>query len=168
MLDDREVLDELARLRAGGLSIGFTATGPRQAETIERAVQVGGFDAVQATWNLLEPSAGTALAAAHEAGLGVIVKEAVANGRLTSRGDVPQLADAARAAGVTADALALAAVLQQPWVDVVLSGAATAEMLVSNVAALDVHVDDELMERLVGLAEDPERYWAERSALVWN
>ena len=79
--------DELDRLRADGLFIGFTATGPRQRDTIERAVAVGGFDAVQATWNLLEPSAGPALAAAHEAGLGVIVKEAVANGRLTARGE---------------------------------------------------------------------------------
>jgi aryl-alcohol dehydrogenase-like predicted oxidoreductase len=168
VLDDREVLDELARLRAGGLCIGFTATGPRQVDTIERALGVGGFDAVQATWNLLEPSAGPALAAAHEAGLGVIIKEAVANGRLTSRGDVPGVADAARAAGVTPDALALAAVVQQPWVDVVLSGATTSEMLFSNIAALDVRVDDELMQRLAGLAEDPERYWARRSALVWS
>ena len=51
------------RLRAEGLYIGFTATGPRQRDTIERAVQAGGFDTVQATWNLLEPSAGSALAA---------------------------------------------------------------------------------------------------------
>ena len=58
------------------------ATGPRQADTIERALEVGGFDAVQATWNLLERSATAALAAAHDAGLGVIVKEALANGRL--------------------------------------------------------------------------------------
>ena len=47
-----------------------------------RALEVGGFDCVQATWNVLEPSAGPALAAAHDAGLGVIIKEAVANGRL--------------------------------------------------------------------------------------
>ena len=38
----------------------------------------------------------------------------------------------------TVDALALAAVLAQPWADVVLSGAATAEQGRSNVNALDV------------------------------
>jgi aryl-alcohol dehydrogenase-like predicted oxidoreductase len=43
----------------------------------------GTFDTVQATWNLLERSAGPVLAEAHAAGLGVIVKEALANGRLT-------------------------------------------------------------------------------------
>jgi aryl-alcohol dehydrogenase-like predicted oxidoreductase len=168
VLDDHEVLEELARLRAGGLLIGFTATGPRQADTITRALEVGGFDAVQATWNLLEPSAGPALAAAHGAGLGVIVKEAVANGRLTARGDVPQLTSAAAQTGVTPDALALAAVLAQPWADVVLSGAATADMFASNVAALDVAVDPETLEELGGLAEDPDGYWERRSALDWN
>jgi aryl-alcohol dehydrogenase-like predicted oxidoreductase len=168
VLDDPLVLEELARLRAGGLLIGLTVTGPRQADTVARALEVGGFDAVQATWNLLEPSVGPALAAAHAAGLGVIVKEAVANGRLTARGDAPQLTDVARQADVTPDALALAAVLAQPWVDVVLSGAATADMVASNVAALDVAVDPETLERLGGLAEDPDGYWERRSALSWN
>jgi aryl-alcohol dehydrogenase-like predicted oxidoreductase len=168
VLDDPEVLEELARLRAVGLLIGLTVTGPRQADTIARALEVDGFDAVQATWNLLEPSVGPALAAAHASGLGVIVKEAVANGRLTARGDVPQLTDAAAQRGVTPDALALAAVLAQPWVDVVLSGAATASMTASNVAALDVAVDPETLERLGGLAEDPDGYWERRSALSWN
>jgi aryl-alcohol dehydrogenase-like predicted oxidoreductase len=168
VLDDPQVLQELARLRAGGLLIGFTATGPHQGETIARALEVGGFDAVQATWNLLEPSAGPALAAAHDAGLGVIVKEAVANGRLTARGDVPQLIDAAARAGESADALAMAAALAQPWADVVLSGATTAEMLASNLAAAQIEPDGELLERLGGLAENPETYWESRSALSWN
>ncbi len=168
VLEDRAVMDELARLRAGGLYIGFTATGANQSETIERAVEAGRFDAVQATWNLLEPSAGRALAAAHAAGLGVIVKEAVANGRLTSRGNIRSLMQFADETGVTPDALALAAVLAQPWVDVVLSGAATAEMLTTNLVALDVNLGGEILHRLSGLAEDPAAYWEQRSALPWN
>ena len=36
---------------------GSRVTGARQADTVERALEVGGFDAVQATWNLLERSA---------------------------------------------------------------------------------------------------------------
>lgn len=168
VLDDPAVRGELARLRAGGLRIGLTATGPRQGDTIRRALEVGGFDAVQATWNVLEPSAGPALAAAHAAGLGVIVKEAVANGRLTERGDVPRLASLAEAAAVPPDALALAAVLAQPWAHVVLSGAATSEMLASNLRALEVVVDDDLREALGRLAEDPETYWRRRSELPWT
>ncbi len=152
VLEDAAVLDELARLRASGLRIGFTSTGPRQSETIERAVATGHFDAVQATFNLLDRSAGPALAAARGAGLGVIVKEAVANGRLTGRGDVPELLAAAAQLGVTADALALAFVLAQPWVDVALSGASTVPMLLSNLAALDVPFDQEVDARLAGVA----------------
>jgi aryl-alcohol dehydrogenase-like predicted oxidoreductase len=165
VLEDQEVLDELARLRETGLAIGLTATGPNQRETIERAVEVGGFDTVQATWNLLERSAGSALEAAHAAGLGVIVKEALANGRLTARGDVARLREAAKRSSTTPDALALAAVLAQPWADVVLSGAATVKQLGSNLEALELEVDPELEPEL---AEDPAQYWKERSALPWN
>jgi len=168
VLDDAAVLDELARLRAGGLRIGFTSTGPRQSETIERAVASGAFDAVQATFNLLERSAGPALVAARRAGLGVIIKEAVANGRLTARGDVPQLIETAGRQQVTPDALALAFVLAQPWVDVALSGASTASMLLANLAALDVPFDEAVAERLVGVAEPPDEYWGRRAALAWN
>ncbi len=169
VLRDPAVRDELALLRAGGLRIGFTATGPRQRETIECALEMGGFDAVQATWNLLEPSAGPSLAAARAAGLGVIVKEAVANGRLTARGDTAPLRRAAAELGVGPDALALAAVLAQPWVDVALSGASTAEMLVDNLSALEVQPGDELLDRLgAELREDPVDYWERRSALAWN
>jgi aryl-alcohol dehydrogenase-like predicted oxidoreductase len=166
VLDDRAVLDELARLRETGLAIGLTTTGPKQGETIERALEVGRFDTVQVTWNLLEQSAGPAIEAAHEAGLGVIVKEALANGRLTARGDVTPLCQLAERAGTAADALALAAVLVQPWADVVLSGAATVDQLRSNLGALEL--DPRLEPELAELAEDPTLYWEERSGLPWN
>jgi aryl-alcohol dehydrogenase-like predicted oxidoreductase len=168
VLDDPTVLDELARLRASGLSIGVTVTGPGQAETIERALEVGGFDAVQATWNLLERAAGRALAEAHAAGLGVIIKEPLANGRLTERGAIGELCDAARSAGTTPDALALAAVLAQPWADVVLSGAATVRQLESNLTALVLERDSAPLERFDSLREDPVTYWQTRAALPWN
>lgn len=168
VLDDREVLGELARLRADGLSIGLTVTGPAQADTIERALEVGGFDTVQATWNALERSAERALAAASAAGLGVIVKEAVANGRLTERGDVQPVKDAARSDGTTPDALALAVALAQPWADVVLSGATTADMLASNVKACELELGEDVLDALASVREDPKRYWEQRAALVWN
>lgn len=168
VLEDPEVLDELARLRATGLAIGVTVTGPRQAETIERALETGAFDAVEATWNVLEPSAGPALAAANAAGIGVIVKEALANGRLTARGAIPELAKAAERAGATSDALALAAALGQPWADVVLSGAATRTALQSNLAALTLEPPVALLQELEALREDPIQYWRARGELPWN
>jgi aryl-alcohol dehydrogenase-like predicted oxidoreductase len=168
VLDDREVLDELRELRATGVAIGFTTTGPEQGATIDRALEVGGFDSVQATWNLLEPSAAGALARAHEQGLRVVVKEALANGRLTSRGHVEALELAAASLGASADAVALAAAIAQPWADIVLSGAATPDQVRSNVTALDLALDDDAPGSLAGLAEPPDVYWKRRSELVWN
>jgi aryl-alcohol dehydrogenase-like predicted oxidoreductase len=169
VLEDRAVLDELAQLRASGVSIGLTVTGPGQAKTIDRAVEVGGFDTVQATWNLLERDAGSALRSAHAAGMGVIVKEPLANGRLSARGDVTELSDAASNAGTTPDALALAVVLAQPWADVVLSGAATVKEVESNLTALALQIDSQLVERLLDtINQDSFSYWRMRAALPWN
>jgi aryl-alcohol dehydrogenase-like predicted oxidoreductase len=169
VLEDRAVLSELARLRESGMSIGLTVTGPRQGETIDRVLEVGGFDTVQATWNLLEQGAGDALAAAHAVGMGVIVKEALANGRLTARGDVSELAGAASDAGTTPDALALAVVLSQPWADVVLSGAASADEMESNLTALTLELDSQRIgELLAAVHQDSSSYWRERSGLSWN
>jgi aryl-alcohol dehydrogenase-like predicted oxidoreductase len=168
VLEDRGVLEELSRLREAGLAIGVSVTGPRQSETIRRALEVGSFDTVQATWNLLERSAGPALTEACGAGLGVLVKEALANGRLTARGGDSLLTEVAAERGTTPDALAFAAVLAQPWADVALSGATTVEQLRSNLAALDVGYDEELDRRLAPLTEEPDRYWSTRGALRWN
>jgi aryl-alcohol dehydrogenase-like predicted oxidoreductase len=168
VLEDRDVLEELSRLREEGLAIGVSVTGPQQAETIRRALEVGSFDTVQATWNLLERSAGPALAEALGAGLGVLVKEVLANGRLTARGGDSLLTEVAAERGTTPDALAFAAVLAQPWADVALSGATTVEQLRSNLAALDVDYDRELDRRLAPLTEEPDRYWSTRGALPWN
>jgi len=87
VLSNVPVLDELAKLKTSGLAIGLTLSGPQQAETLRHAmaIVIDGvplFDCVQATWNLLEPSSGPQLREAHEAGLGVIVKEALTRLRL--------------------------------------------------------------------------------------
>lgn len=165
VLDDRDVLDQLAELRASGVAIGLSTSGAGQAETIDAAVATGAFDTVQATWNLHERSAGPALARAHAAGLGVIVKEALANGRLVGAAAPAALRAAAAQRGTTPDALALAAVLAQDWADVVLSGASTVPMLRSNLAALAVDDAADLPE---ALAEPPDAYWATRAALPWT
>jgi aryl-alcohol dehydrogenase-like predicted oxidoreductase len=150
-LTDRALHHRLGELAARGVTVGLSTSGPRQAEAIRAALRVetgGGplFRSVQATWNPLEPSAGPALAEAHAAGCRVIVKEALANGRL---------------AGL--DAPVIAAALGQPWVDVVLSGAATTAQLAANLRALDGPDPGPLPAPLPA-----ERYWAERAGLPWS
>ena len=180
ILENREVHAELARLKEAGILIGLSVSGPRQGEVLKftmdvtvRGVRL--FDCVQATWNLLERSAGPALTSAWQAGMGVIVKEALANGRLTERNTEPAFAGKlallereAQRLGTTVDGLALAGVLAQPWVDVVLSGAARVDHLLSNLKALEVSFDDEAATHLQALVEPAGQYWRTRSDLEWN
>jgi aryl-alcohol dehydrogenase-like predicted oxidoreductase len=175
VLDDSAVLDELARLKDTGVAVGLSVTGVRQPDIILKSLtlQRGGvrlFDVVQATWNLLERSAGPALMEAHAAGMGVIIKESLANGRLTARNSDPAfveksrlLYESAAAHGCSDDALALAAVLSQPWANVVLSGAAAVEQLRANLEAMRITVDD-----LPNVGESPQEYWHTRSQMAWN
>jgi aryl-alcohol dehydrogenase-like predicted oxidoreductase len=153
VLENTDVLRELQRLRSSEMVIGLTVTGPNQADAIRRALRVSvdgvnPFQVVQATWNLLERSAGVALAEAKAQGWGVIVKEALANGRLAEH-----------------DVLALAAALSQPWADVVLSGAVTPAQLESNLKSIaSVREPGDWLD----IAESPTEYWARRSALAWQ
>jgi aryl-alcohol dehydrogenase-like predicted oxidoreductase len=156
VLDDHAVLSDLSALRDSGLTIGLSVSGPRQAEVIRRALAmrvdgINPFQSVQATWNLLEPSAGKALAEAHDAGWGVIVKEAIANGRLAER-----------------DQEAIAAALANSWVDVVLSGAVTVDQLRSNVLAATLPLAPDHLAELATMAEPADQYWNERSRLAWS
>lgn len=177
VLDRSDVLDGLATLRErDDVLLGITLSGPGSNQTLERAmtVQRDGrplFNAVQATWNLLEPSLGDALAAAHARGVTIIVKEALANGRLTNRNhgnEVALLQVEATRLGCTIDQLALAAVFELPWADCVLSGAATVDQIRLNVGARTIDLDDQARSALAALAEPPEQYWSTRAALRWN
>jgi aryl-alcohol dehydrogenase-like predicted oxidoreductase len=173
VLEDLAVLAELNLLRSRGVAVGLSVSGPRQADTILRALEVAvdgvnPFQSVQATWNILEPSSGEALLAAHQAGWGVIVKEALANGRLAGRAEAPPVVERiARRHRATADQVALAAVLANPWADVVLSGAVTVDQLESNAGATEVELEAAELAALLRSAEPAERYWRTRAALAW-
>ena len=173
VLENAAVLRELLHWQSNGLVIGLSVSGSNQAEVIRRALDVSvdgrnPFQAVQATWNLLEPSAGAALAEAKTRGWMVIVKEALANGRLTDRAEGAHVSPLSRFADLhatTIDAVALGAALSNSWADVVLSGAVTTGQLDSNLNALA------LVQNLTewpDIAESPHDYWKRRGALPWQ
>ncbi|MEV1082935.1 aldo/keto reductase [Streptomyces sp. NPDC050211] len=172
-LTDKELHARLAEAAAQGLTLGFSTSGPAQADTIRAAlaVTVDGeplFRTVQSTYNALETSAGPALAEAHDAGLTVIVKEAMANGRLAEPHAPDALKAVAEETSLGCDAVALALVLRQPWAGVVLSGAATVVQLASNLHAAVVDLDDAQLSRLAALVEEPSAYWERRGQLPWH
>ncbi len=175
VLDDLAVLDELARLKEAGIAIGLTVRGTGQSDVIRQSLEmrmdgVRVFHTVQATWNLLERAAGPALDEAHQAGYGVIIKEALANGRLTNSGDTAGgvLGKIAKEHGAQVDAVAIAAVLANPWADVVLSGAIGVDQLASNLEALSIQLSEAETEALMELTEPSGTYWSRRQAERWT
>ncbi|MHB8688991.1 MAG: aldo/keto reductase [Candidatus Dormibacteraceae bacterium] len=175
VLSDPAVLTELTRLKAAGVTIGLSVSGPGQTDAIRQSLdaRVDGervFQTVQATWNLLERSAGEALAEAHGAGCGVIVKESLANGRLAGGGDAADglLGKLAASRGVKVDSLAIAAVLANPWVDVVLTGPITTGQLSTNLDSVSVHLCAQEVEEMAQLAEPSSAYWSKRQATPWE
>ena len=112
---------------------------------------------------------------AHQSGIGVIVKEAVANGRLTSRNNdasffnkKEQLQAIAKKYNVGIDAISIAYILRQPWVSTVLSGAANQEQLISNLKAPKVKLNERELNIINSMVETPKEYWGIRSELEWN
>lgn len=172
-LTDKDLHARLAEAAAAGLTVGFSTSGPAQAEAIRAAlaVTVDGeplFRTVQSTYNALETSAAPALAEAHDAGLTVIVKEGMANGRLADPHAPEALKAVAEETALGCDAVALALILREPWAGVVLSGAATTVQLVSNLHAAAVDLDESQLERLAALVEEPGAYWGRRGQLPWH
>jgi aryl-alcohol dehydrogenase-like predicted oxidoreductase len=179
-LTDEKLLRLLVERRRAGdyRAVGLTLTGPNAARALDLALaaRLDGervFDTVQATFNCLEPSLGDGLAAAHDAGLGVIAKEVFANGRLTDAeasrdATLAPLAALARTRGIGTDQLALAWVLAHPFIDCALSGAATTEQLASHVAATQVSLDASERAACTAAAMSPAAYWERRARLDWS
>ncbi len=172
LFTDEPLVEALAELAANGVAVGFSTSGPRQADAIERAfaLEVAGrpvFSAVQSTWNLLEPSAGRALGAAHAAGNRVLVKETLANGRLAVEAPAA-VREIAAAHGTGPDAVAVAAVLGQDWADRAVIGPASPAQLAANLRATTLALSAEERGALADLAEDPQEYWRHRSSLQWD
>jgi aryl-alcohol dehydrogenase-like predicted oxidoreductase len=181
-LEDDALIDAIARLRERGIRAGLTVSGAGQAVAIRRSLEVRRdgkrvFDSVQATWNLLERGAESALQDAYDAGMKVVVKESLANGRLTQanrdEGDllypsVARIRALAERRGTNVETLALAAALTRPWASFVLSGAATVDQIRSTVVALDFAYDSELDQQLRSVVVTSDEYWRARTAFRWN
>ena len=194
-LEDDALIDAIAQLRERGIRAGLSVSGAGQDVAVRRCLEVRRdgvrvFDSVQATWNLFERGAESALQDAHAAVMRVVVKESLANGRRTQReagrGErdggsgkreaeieifsplVARIREVAESRDTTVETLALAAALARPWADVVLTGAATVGQVQSNVAALDLAYDGELEEELRSVSVKSAEYWQARSSFRWN
>jgi aryl-alcohol dehydrogenase-like predicted oxidoreductase len=187
-LEDDALIDAIARLRERGIRAGLSVSGAGQDVAIRRSLEVRRdgervFDSVQATWNLLERGAESALKDAHGAGMKVVVKEALANGRLGGKWEegrgkgemndvlfpsIARIRGVAKSRGTTIEMLALGAALAREWADTVLTGAATVGQIKSSISAQEFVHDPELEETLRAVSIDSAEYWRARSSFRWN
>jgi aryl-alcohol dehydrogenase-like predicted oxidoreductase len=176
ILSDSVAHQALADCRSNlGWAIGLSLSSPNQDEVLKEAmsIQVDGaalFDSVQCTFNIFEQKPGPALLTAHEAGLDIIIKEGLANGRALKH---PAVIQYAAKLSCEPDQLALGCILAQPFQPRVLSGAVTPEQLESNWKSLAVSEqlasDPALLQEIMqACVVESKEYWDERSALAWN
>lgn len=176
VLENKTILDRLYEIKQTGVIVGLSLTGVRQAEILKKALAIkydGAllFGSVQATWNLLETSVQEELKIAKSAGLFIILKELMANGRipaLSSDHLNPSQIETIQLLGkelqLTADQVAINAALQLGIADIVLSGAANEAHLLSNLKISEHRLD---LKKLDRISQKPEDFWQERSELEW-
>jgi aryl-alcohol dehydrogenase-like predicted oxidoreductase len=181
VLKNDAILNRLAFLKNEyGLEIGVTTTGANQTEVIKKAldIEVEGhalFDAFQVTYNILDQSLDTISNVLTEQGKKVIIKEALANGRLFRNSNYNHykelyntLEKLAKKHNIGTDAIALKFCQQSLQKSIVLSGASNSEHLESNLKMKTISLSQEELRALKKYRIDANNYWQERKQLAWN
>ena len=181
VLENTEVLERLAFLkREHNLKIGLTTTGTNQVEVIKKAltVLVDGeqlFDLFQVTYNFLDQSLLAISKELISQNKSIVIKEALANGRVFRNKNYPQynkmyatLEDLAQKHNVGVDAISLKYCEQTIPKSVILSGASATSQLKENLKINSFSLSSNEIEILNSFKVTPEFYWSERKQLQWN
>ena len=181
ILENLEVLNELARLKKEhNLKIGITTTGTNQVEIIKKALEVlvDGeqlFDVFQVTYNFFDQSLLEIIDELKCQNKSIVIKEALANGRVFSNENYPHyqkiyaiLESLALKHNVGVDAIALQYCSQTIPNSIVLSGASNTNQLQENLKVNSFLLSKDDIEVLHTFKVSPESYWSERKKLQWN
>lgn len=181
ILESTDVLDRLHALKETcGIRTGITTTGINQAEVLKKAmdISIGDqplFETFQITYNVLDQSLFNVVEELEQQNKRVIIKEALANGRLFPNAKYPEYAKLyrtlkmmAKKYGVGVDAIALRFCMDSITPFMVLSGASRSQHLVDNLKGLDFTLETFDLETLKAFKISPEKYWGERKKLSWN
>lgn len=181
VLENDAVLNELAYLKSAfNLKMGISTTGENQVEVIKKAlyVTVDGkqlFDTFQSTYNILDQSVLSVRDTLKQEGKKLIIKEALANGRIFRNSNYPEhnevystLETLAKKYGVGVDAIALQFCDKTMPESIVLSGASTVAQLQENLKMDAFVLTNEELNQLKSFRIKPELYWNERKQLKWN
>ncbi|WP_299111676.1 aldo/keto reductase [uncultured Winogradskyella sp.] len=181
VLTNTDVLSRLSELKERyQLKIGITSSGPEQTKIIEEAQKIvfkdkALFDSYQVTYNIFEQSCHTILKQLLAEGKSVIIKEAMANGRVFRNkqfraylNNYDYLDNLSAKYNVGIDAVALRFVVDNLGPTIVLSGASNTNHLKQNLKAMSFELNDMELSQLKSFAISPKQYWQERSNLEWN
>ena len=181
VLENRAVLEQLAFLKKKyHLKIGLTTTGTNQISVIKKAldVSVDGeqlFDLFQVTYNFLEQSLQEISAELILQNKSIVIKEAMANGRIFRNEKYPHYAEMysvlenlSEKYNVGLDAISLKYCEQTIANSLVLSGASNSKQLKENLKMNSFSLTNEDIKNLNSVKTSPELYWSERKQLQWN
>lgn len=181
VLENDAILNRLASLKnEHDIKIGISTTGANQVEVIKKAMEVridgrSLFDAFQVTYNILDQSLMGVLERLLPEERSIIVKEAMANGRLFRNknyshydGLYDLMETLARKYNVGVDAIALNFCLRNIPHGVVLSGASNSDQIIDNMKAITFELDDLEIDKLINYKVDETHYWKERKRLAWS
>jgi aryl-alcohol dehydrogenase-like predicted oxidoreductase len=181
VLENEAVLNRLADLKMEHkLKIGITVSGDNQVEILKKAVEVevnGSelFDAFQVTYNVFDQDLAMIAADFNGANKRLIIKEAMANGRVFPNENFTKykkiysvLNQLAKKYDVGVDAIAIRFIEDTIQPFKVLSGAAIQEHLIGNLKTNDFELTNAEIDWLKSFAIEPKVYWDERKRLGWN
>ena len=181
VLKNEAVLSRLHELKHNyQLQIGLSSSGTEQTKIIEEAqnIKFDGvdlFDSYQVTFNILEQSTMSILKEVLVIGKTVIIKEALANGRVFRHSNFENYGDAYDVLehlkdtyGVGIDAIAIRYIINALRPSVVLSGASNTAHLEQNLGAMKFKLSNSEIHQLGALAISPQAYWDERQNLKWH
>ena len=162
------------------LKIGITSSGTEQVKIIEEAQKISCdgkdlFDSYQVTFNIFEQSCFEILKHLLTQGKTIIIKEALANGRIFRNANFPEhqliyefLEQLSEKYSVGIDAIALRFIIDNLEPNIILSGASNSNQLKENLKTLNFELDENELSKLKSFAVSPQNYWKERNNLKWN
>ncbi len=181
VLSNHEILHRLADLKnEHGFLIGLTTTGSNQNEVVNKAldVEIAGvqlFDVFQSTYNVFDQSLADVAELLFNQNKRLVIKEALANGRVFVNNRYPDYSKAYNILGrlsdkyeVGSDAIALRFCMDSIPSFKILSGAANEQHIMDNLLVSKFKLEDDDINLLKSLSIDPVKYWNERKKLGWN
>lgn len=181
LLENQEVLNRLYQIKKEtGIEIGISTSGANQKYVLEAALKVKIdnellFDVFQVTYNVLEQSTFSVLNTILKNEKTLIIKEALANGRVFQNDNYPIHQRAYKTLKLLSekyqvgfDAIALRFVIDSLNPTYVLSGASNKIELKENLKALSFRLTEKELGALKNIQKQSRCYWEERSEMNWN